>query len=880
MKKLLAIVLFSPVLVHAQLIENFEKDSLVNWFQFPSDRWELSASEPLHGKYSLHHAFDSPNAGIDRISMIHSPLYADSLPVHWQFSIRYNYHPSGENNWMVYLLADMPSPYMDRDSNIHAYALGVNLTGSDDVLNLYKIKDGKPEIIIHSGFNWQQGASVSHGTCLKIYRDIDGIWTISVDTTGIGEHFTDIGTGIDDAYTISNYTGIAYKYSPANDRKLWFDDLEIQGFFKEDKDAPVITSMSFISPQQIDIDFNEAIQFEKLLPTMFIVDNGIGSPVGLEARSPASISLFFEKHFVSTQSFKITIEEIEDMYGNRSDILEETLVYYTAEPFDLIIDEIMADPEPAVKLPASEYIELFNTSDYDITAVGWKIAVGEKVADLPLFNIRSRSYLIVCDTKDEQEMKKYGSLLPVDNLPAFNNEGQTITILNQEKQVIHSVPYTPGWFSNVLKSDGGWSLEMIDAENYCGKKENWDGSEYSLGGTPGFKNSIARDNPDNTRPYLLRTATINDTALLVTFNESLLSISLSNPYNFSVDQGIFHPVDAYPVSPEFSSVKLAFPVRFKTNKTYELMVRDSVTDCVGNSLADSYIDFGLGETPDSFDLVINELLFDTEEDDEFVEIANRSEKIVDLYGLNVVLSDEYTGDFIRTIYNFSGHFQLMPGQFLAVTDDAAELQAHYSCKQPAFIITATNMPPLPDKSGAIAITSGNYKTIDKFIYNAGFHFEMLTKTKGISLERISFDQPTNNSGNWHSASEVAGFATPGYENSQMLREGESVSTPIQLTPEVFSPDNDGFDDYVVIFYHFENPDVTANIMVFDGRGRLVRQLASNTVLGTEGFLSWDGTNTKGQVEEPGLYVLYSEIYASEGKVSLYKNICVLAKKTE
>lgn len=157
------------------------------------------------------------------------------------------------------------------------------------------------------------------------------------------------------------------------------------------------------------------------------------------------------------------------------------------------------------------------------------------------------------------------------------------------------------------------------------------------------------------------------------------------------------------------------------------------------------------------------------------------------------------------------------------------------------------------------------------------HFGLLNITKGVSLERIDFNRPTQDRTNWHSASEASGFGTPAYKNSQYHDAGETDNA-VEIAPEVFSPDEDGINDVTNINYHFDTPDFTANVTIYDSKGRIVKLLVRNELLGVKGTISWDGTDDNREKARIGIYIIYFEVFDLSGNVKHYKKTCVVASK--
>ena len=83
---------------------------------------------------------------------------------------------------------------------------------------------------------------------------------------------------------------------------------------------------------------------------------------------------------------------------------------------------------------------------------------------------------------------------------------------------------------------------------------------------------------------------------------------------------------------------------------------------------------------------------------------------------------------------------------------------------------------------------------------------------------------------------------------------------------------------LLINYELPESGYIANIMVFDSRGRRVKRLASNMLLGTSGSIQWDGADDAGRRAKMGAYVIFIEAFDLKGNVNRYKKTVVVATK--
>src|SRR5579875_2070813 len=80
--------------------------------------------------------------------------------------------------------------------------------------------------------------------------------------------------------------------------------------------------------------------------------------------------------------------------------------------YDVVIDEVMADPSPAVQLPNAEYVELKNTTGHSIQLAGWKISsTSTKSKAFPAYELPAGGFLIVTALKNKDSFARYGNVL-------------------------------------------------------------------------------------------------------------------------------------------------------------------------------------------------------------------------------------------------------------------------------------------------------------------------------------------------------------------------------------------------------------------------------------------------------------------------------------
>jgi hypothetical protein len=212
-----------------------------------------------------------------------------------------------------------------------------------------------------------------------------------------------------------------------------------------------------------------------------------------------------------------------------------------------------------------------------------------------------------------------------------------------------------------------------------------------------------------------------------------------------------------------------------------------------------------------------------------------------------------------------------------ITEDVTSLNREYLVKNPDEVFSVSSLPSFPDDKGYVIVLNFQGNIIDEVNYFDGWHFKLLDNDEGVALERIDPGGASQDQNDWHSAASTAGYGTPTYKNSQ-YRQTPGINASFEVTPKIFSPDNDGFDDIATIQYQVDAPGYVANITIFDVGGRPIRNLVRNSTLALSGYWNWDGLDDKGKKLPIGAYIIFTEIFNLQGKKERFKNAIVLARK--
>jgi hypothetical protein len=268
-------------------------------------------------------------------------------------------------------------------------------------------------------------------------------------------------------------------------------------------------------------------------------------------------------------------------------------------------------------------------------------------------------------------------------------------------------------------------------------------------------------------------------------------------------------------------------------------------------------------------VLLNEVLFNPPTGgSDFVELFNRSEKIINLRDMLIANKNETGG--ISSVYPISmNHSNFFPGDYIVLTADSVHLMNTWPTSEKNKLII-TQLPSLPDEKGNICILNKQGDEIDAFSYSEQMQFALLKNNEGVSLERISSIYPGNEAANWHSAASASNYGTPTRQNSQH-KTAATLSGNIKISPEVISPNNDGTDDIMSLHYSFKENGNLLTVNLFNMAGVLLGKIINNVLCGTSGLLHWNGSINNKQLQ-PGMYILLIDILGKTGKSMKTKKI--------
>ena len=268
------------------------------------------------------------------------------------------------------------------------------------------------------------------------------------------------------------------------------------------------------------------------------------------------------------------------------------------------------------------------------------------------------------------------------------------------------------------------------------------------------------------------------------------------------------------------------------------------------------------------EIILNELLpAPFAEGSEYIELYNRSQQTLSLTGL--ALATRKADGSISTLYPLSAiTTPLEPGGYVLLSKLLSGVEAFYLISSPQ-ALHEVKLPVLANNGATVVLLRlTDLTVIDEVSYSPKWHDSAIKEPKGVALERIDPDKPTQDATNWHSAAESAGYGTPGYRNSQQLLPS---STQNGFERPYWSDSERSY----LLRYQLADAGYRCRIWVFDTMGRRIAEIANLSTLATEGTLRWDGIGYDGSRPKPGIYIFYAELFLPNGTTHTQREVFLI-----
>ena len=353
----------------------------------------------------------------------------------WEFFVNPRVSTSSNNRIDVFLSSN--SPVLIGANTGYFVRIG----GTPDEVALF-IKDGDGlENYVISGVAQVINSSSTNPTKVKVTRDASGNWSLFADYEGTGNLYELIGTANDVIYTQSAYFGILVRYSNSNRDRYLADDFYV-GPIIVDNSPPSLVSAKVLTNTTLELRFSENVSQATAENTEnYSANNNLGEPISA-VRQPGQFSrvlLTFGAEFQDGVLNELTVFAVEDLSGNDMDPETIDFLYYRPQPFDIVINEILADPEPAQGLPPVEYVELYNRTNFPIQLENWILEAGTNKKPIPPITILPDSFMVLTNLSGEEFMYDSVAVAGLASFPALTNTGARLTLYTPDTTVISTI---------------------------------------------------------------------------------------------------------------------------------------------------------------------------------------------------------------------------------------------------------------------------------------------------------------------------------------------------------------------------------------------------------------------------------------------------------
>jgi hypothetical protein len=533
-----------------------------------------------------------------------------------------------------------------------------------------------------------------------------------------------------------------------------------------------------------------------------------------------------------------------------------------------------------------EFVELFNLSETDSAEVsGWQFGDGTGTdAIIPVYGparIPPRSFALILDGSYFENSTLYDSVIAL-GIPVFsisdnalgsgglsNTTAEYLSITDNNGDTLTTYRYS-------LNNLPGHSDEKIDLDG-DNSAANWQDSRVA-NGTPGRKNSVSPAEidigfseealmlpmPIFAGDTVVVTLTLTNFGLQAVNDAVLIRLFISRNDNviFDEDDWLIEEKSVLPPREVASSdVLISWPAPAAGEYNLMATVSAHVDEISDNNHTGTTVTVLTRETT----LHINEIKFITRPNEpEWLELYNSGKKPLPL-GHWGIADQSDTARIAQPVIVYPGHYIIV----------AADTLSEFYDIDDSLVIVLQDFPSLHNREDRVVLLSpgGGWQEI------VHYHSEWLAPREAevVSLERINPALYSNDCNNWGPCAERDG-ATPGRSNS-LFTKVKAVKSGVEIKPNPFSPDNDGFDDVTVISGSIPESSATIRIRIYDIKGRLIRTLVKEQYsAGTFDFI-WDGKDNQERTARIGIYILFIEaLNGTKHVLWEFKTTVVLAQR--